>query len=61
MPSFMLIGLKLWSLEGYTKTNRQTNKSSYFNNIDTTASMFDEVEGEDVPSNQSRAHIMSLQ
>ena len=30
MPSFMPIGPKLWALEGY----RQTNKPSYFNNID---------------------------
>ena len=25
MPSFMPIGLKLWALEGYTQTDRQTN------------------------------------
>ena len=30
MPSFMPIGLKLWALEGYIGTDRQ----SYFNNID---------------------------
>ena len=30
MPNFMPIGLKLWALEGY----RQTNRQSYFNNID---------------------------
>ena len=32
MPSFMPIGLKLWALEGY----RQTNRQSYFNYIDTS-------------------------
>ena len=34
MPSFMPIGPKLWALEGYTQTNKQTNKPSYFNYID---------------------------
>ena len=34
MPSFMPIGLKLWALEGYTHTNRQTDRQSYFNYID---------------------------
>ena len=28
MPSFMLIGLKLWPLEGYTQTNRQTKRQT---------------------------------
>ena len=28
MPSFMLIGPKLWALEEYTQTNRQTNKQT---------------------------------
>ena len=30
MPSLMPIGPKLWALEGYTQTDRQ----SYFNDID---------------------------
>ena len=28
MPSFMPIELKLWALEGYTQTDRQTNKQT---------------------------------
>ena len=36
MPSFMPIGLKLWALEGY----RQTNRQSYFNYIDVCLSFF---------------------
>ena len=34
MPNFMRIGLKLWALEGYRQTNKQTNRQSYFNYID---------------------------
>ena len=34
MPSFMPIGLKLWALEGYRQTDKQTDRQSYFNNID---------------------------
>ena len=35
MPSFMPIGLNLWALEGY----RQTDRQSYFNNIDKTEAL----------------------
>ena len=34
MPILMPIGPKLWALEGYTQTDKQTNKPSYFNYID---------------------------
>ena len=32
MPSFMPIGLKLWALEGYGRTDRRKEGQSYFNN-----------------------------
>ena len=34
MPSFMSIELKLWALEGYRQTNKQTDRQSYSNYID---------------------------
>ena len=34
MPIFMPIGPKLWELEGYIQTSKQTDKSSCFNYID---------------------------
>ena len=37
---FMPIGLKLWALEGYTQTDKQTDRQSYFNIIDLTPALY---------------------